>query len=79
MSNLVRQIVLKVQARHPGLEAHVIASELAIVCGGIITFISLIQRGWIVEFTPLNLGLHDPVHYPYCGWPSPHDDGNHQF
>src|SRR5947207_1760723 len=53
MSTLVGQIVLKVQARHPGLAAHVIASALAIVCGGIITFIGLVRCGWIVEFIPL--------------------------
>src|SRR2546427_1104680 len=53
MSTLVGQVVLKVQARHPGLAAHVIASALAIICGAIITFIGLVRCGWIVEFIPL--------------------------
>jgi sodium-independent sulfate anion transporter 11 len=53
MSTLVGQIVLKAQVVKPDLEPHIIASALAIVCGGIITFIGLIRCGWIVDFIPL--------------------------
>ncbi|KAK2733966.1 Sulfate permease 2 [Myotisia sp. PD_48] len=53
MSTLVGQIVLKVQDQYDDLEPHVVASALAIVCGGIITFIGLIRCGWIVDFIPL--------------------------
>jgi hypothetical protein len=81
MSNLVGQILLKVHAKLPGLEAHVIASALAIVCGGIITFVWLdpvwMARG--IYSTGGNLGLHDRVRNQYCSWPSPHHDGNHRF
>lgn len=53
MSTIVGNIVLKVQAEHPDIEGHVVASALAIICGSIITFIGLIRCGWIVEFIPL--------------------------
>ena len=53
MSTLVGQIVLRVRADFPELEPHVVASALAVVCGGIITFIGLIRCGWIVDFIPL--------------------------
>ncbi|PGH19190.1 hypothetical protein AJ80_04161 [Polytolypa hystricis UAMH7299] len=53
MSTLVGQIVLRAQEQSPHLEPHVIASALAVICGGIITFIGLIRCGWIVDFIPL--------------------------
>ncbi|OJD18916.1 hypothetical protein AJ78_01102 [Emergomyces pasteurianus Ep9510] len=53
MSTLVGHVVIKVRLAHPEIPAHYIASALAIVCGGIITFIGLIRCGWIVDFIPL--------------------------
>ncbi|KAK2781266.1 Sulfate permease 2 [Emmonsiellopsis sp. PD_33] len=53
MSTLVGHVVLRVQDNHPEIEAHHIASALAIICGGIITFIGLVRCGWIVDFIPL--------------------------
>ncbi|KAL1997870.1 hypothetical protein VTN02DRAFT_533 [Thermoascus thermophilus] len=53
MSTLVGDIVNKVQATNPDLEPHVVASALAVVAGGIITFIGLVRCGWIVDFIPL--------------------------
>ncbi|QSS61543.1 sulfate permease [Histoplasma capsulatum] len=53
MSTLVGQVVIKVQANNPEIPAHYVASALAIICGGIITFIGLIRCGWIVDFIPL--------------------------
>lgn len=53
MSALVGEIVIKVQAKYPDVEPHVVASALAVVAGGIITFIGLIRCGWIVDFIPL--------------------------
>ena len=53
MSMLVGQTVLKAQAVQPELEPFAIASALAVVAGGIITFVGLIRCGWIVDFIPL--------------------------
>lgn len=53
MSLLVGNVVLKVKKTNPKLEGHVVASALAIICGGIITFIGLIRMGWIVDFISL--------------------------
>ncbi|KAL2218755.1 sulfate transporter family-domain-containing protein [Thermoascus aurantiacus ATCC 26904] len=53
MSSLVGDVVIRVQAKLPDVEAHVIASALAVVAGGIVTFIGLIRCGWIVDFIPL--------------------------
>ncbi|KAL1987976.1 hypothetical protein VTN96DRAFT_1500 [Rasamsonia emersonii] len=53
MSTLTGSIILEVQAKHPEIEAPVIASALAIISGAIITFVGLIRWGWIVDFIPL--------------------------
>jgi len=53
MSTLVGNIVLRVQAERPDIPAWQVASCLAVVAGGIITFFGLIRCGWIVEFIPL--------------------------
>ncbi len=53
MSLIVGNVVLKVRHTNPQLQAHVIASALAVVCGAIITFIGLIRMGWIVDFISL--------------------------
>ena len=53
MSTITGNVVLKVQAEHPDIPGHVVASALAIICGAIICFIGLIRCGWIVDFIPL--------------------------
>ena len=53
MSTIVGNIVLKVQADHPEIPGHVVASALAIIAGSIICFMGLIRIGWIVNFIPL--------------------------
>lgn len=53
MSTITGNIVLKVHAAHPDIPAHVIASDLALICGAIICFIGLVRWGWIVNFIPL--------------------------
>lgn len=54
MSTLVGNIIIKVNAhRKPPIPPPVIASALAVICGGIVVFIGLIRCGWIVDFIPL--------------------------
>ncbi|CEL06278.1 Putative Sulfate transporter [Aspergillus calidoustus] len=53
MSTLVGNIVSDAQDKLPGVEGHVIASALAIICGGIVTFMGLARLGFIVDFIPL--------------------------
>jgi solute carrier family 26 (sodium-independent sulfate anion transporter), member 11 len=53
MSTITGNVVLKVQAEHPDIPGHVVASALAIICGAIICFIGLVRCGWIVDFIPL--------------------------
>ena len=53
MSKIVGNVVSKVQEEHHGIDPHIVASALAIICGAIITFIGLIRCGWIVNFIPL--------------------------
>ena len=53
MSTITGNVVLHVQATHPDIPGHVIASALAIICGAIVCFIGLIRCGWIVELIPL--------------------------
>jgi sodium-independent sulfate anion transporter 11 len=53
MSTITGNVVLQVQATHPEIPGHVVASALAIICGAIICFIGLIRAGWIVDFIPL--------------------------
>lgn len=53
MSTLVGTIVLEVQAKYPELSAPEIAGSVAIICGGIVTFLGLFGLGFIVDFIPL--------------------------
>ena len=53
MSQLVGNIVIKVQAEHPDMAAPDIAQLLALIAGAILLFIGLVRIGWLVEFIPL--------------------------
>ena len=53
MSTITGNVVEKAARTIPDVPPHVVASALAIVCGGIITFIGLIRCGWFVEFISL--------------------------
>ncbi|KAL2808427.1 sulfate transporter family-domain-containing protein [Aspergillus granulosus] len=53
MSTLVGNIVTEAQVKIPEVPGHVIASCLAIICGGIVTFMGLARLGFIVDFIPL--------------------------
>jgi sodium-independent sulfate anion transporter 11 len=53
MSTLVGTIIIKTQKEHPELEAPVIASALAIICGAIVTALGFLRLGFIVDFIPL--------------------------
>ncbi|KAL6232982.1 hypothetical protein BDW75DRAFT_8301 [Aspergillus navahoensis] len=53
MSTLVGNIVTDAADSLPDVEPHVIASCLAIICGGIVTFLGLARLGFIVDFIPL--------------------------
>ena len=53
MSSVTGTVVLALKAEQPHLQAHVIASALAIICGAVICFIGLIRLGWLVDFIPL--------------------------
>ncbi|CAL5872946.1 uncharacterized protein PFLUO_LOCUS7215 [Penicillium psychrofluorescens] len=53
MSTLTGDIVTQVTAKYPEVPPHVVASSLAVVCGGIVCFMGLIRLGFIVDFIPL--------------------------
>ncbi|KAI8231939.1 Sulfate permease 2 [Colletotrichum sp. SAR 10_86] len=53
MSQLVGNIVLRVQDSHPQYEAPQIAQALAVISGAVLLGIGLVRLGWIVEFIPL--------------------------
>jgi solute carrier family 26 (sodium-independent sulfate anion transporter), member 11 len=54
MSTIVGNIVIRVQAEHPGkYEADEIARGLAVIAGAILLFIGLVRWGFIVELIPL--------------------------
>ncbi|TDZ17512.1 Sulfate permease 2 [Colletotrichum orbiculare MAFF 240422] len=53
MSQLVGNIVLRVQDTHPQYEAPQIAQALAVISGAVLLGIGLVRLGWIVEFIPL--------------------------
>ena len=53
MSQLVGNIVIRVQAEHPEFAAADIARSLSIIAGAILAFIGFIRIGWLVEFIPL--------------------------
>ncbi|KAL3481233.1 sulfate transporter family-domain-containing protein [Aspergillus californicus] len=53
MSTLVGNIVTEAQTSLPDVEPHVIASCLAVICGGIVCFMGLARLGFIVDFIPL--------------------------
>ncbi|KAL8738435.1 MAG: hypothetical protein Q9181_000749 [Wetmoreana brouardii] len=53
MSTITGNVVEKVNAEHPELEGHVVASALAVIAGAIICFIGLVRGGRIVDFISL--------------------------
>lgn len=53
MSQLVGNIVIKVQAKHPDIPAEEIARSLAVIAGCVILAIGLTRTGWIVEWISL--------------------------
>ncbi|PKX94775.1 SLC26/SulP family anion transporter [Aspergillus novofumigatus IBT 16806] len=53
MSTLVGTIVLKAQKEIPDVPPYVIASAMAIICGGIVCAMGLLRLGFIVDFIPL--------------------------
>ncbi|KAJ5758200.1 uncharacterized protein N7511_006894 [Penicillium nucicola] len=53
MSTLTGTIVLDVQAIYPDYPAHLIASSLAVICGGIVFVLGIFRVGFIVDFIPL--------------------------
>ena len=54
MSTVTGTVVNEVAKSHPEYPGHVVASALAVICGGIICFIGLIRCGWIVDFISLS-------------------------
>ena len=46
-------IVLASAKKLPHVPGHVIASDLAIICGSIVVFLGIVRLGWIVEFISL--------------------------
>ena len=53
MSTLVGSVVTEAQTQAPDIPPHVIASAMAIICGGIVCFMGLVRLGFIVDFIPL--------------------------
>ncbi|KAJ5586769.1 uncharacterized protein N7459_002534 [Penicillium hispanicum] len=53
MSTLTGTIVIQVRDQYPEIPAHVIASCLAVLLGGIVCFLGLLRLGFIVDFIPL--------------------------
>jgi sodium-independent sulfate anion transporter 11 len=53
MSTIVGNIVIKVQKKHPKMEAVDIARALSVIAGAVLLFIGLTRLGRIVELIPL--------------------------
>jgi sodium-independent sulfate anion transporter 11 len=53
MSQLVGNIVIRVQDTHPEFDAPQIARGLAVIAGVVLLFIGIMRLGWIVEFITL--------------------------
>jgi len=53
MSQVTGNVVLQAAKVDKSIEGHVVASALALICGGIICFIGLIRAGWLVNFISL--------------------------
>ncbi|KAI9931629.1 hypothetical protein ASPWEDRAFT_169529 [Aspergillus wentii DTO 134E9] len=53
MSTLVGTVVLEAEKTQPDIPRPVIASAMAIVCGGIVCGLGLLRLGFIVDFIPL--------------------------
>lgn len=53
MSTLVGTIIINTREKHPELDASIIASALAIICGAIVTVLGFLRLGFIVDFIPL--------------------------
>ncbi|KAJ5084836.1 hypothetical protein NUU61_009415 [Penicillium alfredii] len=53
MSTLTGEIVLEVAKMYPDYPKHMVASSLAVICGGIVCFLGLFRLGFIVDFISL--------------------------
>ncbi|KAJ5788682.1 sulfate anion transporter [Penicillium paradoxum] len=53
MSTLTGTIVAKVLDEYPDYPAHLVASSLAVLCGGIVFVLGILRLGFIVDFIPL--------------------------
>lgn len=53
LSSVVGTVVLDAQKQLPDVPGHIIASAMAIICGGIVCFMGLVRLGFIVDFIPL--------------------------
>ncbi|KAJ6190868.1 sulfate permease SutB-Penicillium chrysogenum [Penicillium mononematosum] len=53
MSTLTGTIVANVREEYPDYPPHLIASALAVICGGIVLVMGLLRIGFIVDFIPL--------------------------
>jgi sodium-independent sulfate anion transporter 11 len=53
MSQLVGNVVTRVQDEHPEYAAADIARALALISGAVLLFIGRVRLGWVVEFIPL--------------------------
>ncbi|KAJ5572277.1 sulfate anion transporter [Penicillium sp. DV-2018c] len=53
MSTLTGTIVAEVQQQYPDYPGHLIASSLAVICGGIVFVLGILRLGFIVDFIPL--------------------------
>ncbi|KAJ5765885.1 sulfate anion transporter [Penicillium odoratum] len=53
LSTVIGAIVRDVQIAYPGSPAPQIAMSIAIICGGVVTFLGLTRLGFIIDFIPL--------------------------
>ncbi|KAI0012285.1 sulfate permease [Xylariaceae sp. FL0662B] len=53
MSTVTGGIVGRAETAIPDVPGHIVASALAVIIGGIVTFLGLARLGWIVDFIPL--------------------------
>ncbi|KAJ5183858.1 sulfate anion transporter [Penicillium capsulatum] len=53
MSTVVGSIIVDVQTVYPDIPGSEIAVSIAVICGGIVTFMGLARLGFIIDFIPL--------------------------
>ncbi|KAF1813709.1 sulfate permease-like protein [Eremomyces bilateralis CBS 781.70] len=53
LSTVTGNVVIKAQEQIPDMPPWIVTSALAIICGGIVTFLGLVRMGWLVEFISL--------------------------